>query len=204
MGALVGLRRGRRVQARLSNLLVVLLVIFVLPSALNLTNESAELSWYGARYRVLPFSVCATLVFAAWAILGATRAMCMELQLRTRPGWWLGFALFAAAFGTGFTAIDPQQPLALARGLLSTVTIAAVVQSYMAGFAYPCDPIQFRRVLRALATRSYGRALEELPLWLASAAAALIVALAATLIGAAPELTNYRPENLGVAGLALA
>ena len=202
IGALVGLHRGKRAQARLSNFVVVLLLIFALPSVLSLTTAQHQLSWYGDDYRQLPFSTCAAAVFAGWTVLGAMRTMCMELRVRTRPWWWLVFTFFVAGFAIGFAAIEPRVPLGLLRGLLSTVTIAAIGQSYVAAFSFPCDPIQYRRVLRALADGDYTRALEELPLWLSSAALALIVAVAATVLGAAPEITNERPDNLGPTALA--
>lgn len=203
VGALVGLRRGQRAQARLSNFVIVLLVMLVLKTAFKLDDDGQQLSWYGERFSVLSFSMCAAVIFAAWAVLGAVRAMCIELQLRTRPLCWIGFALFAAGFATGFTAVDPRQPLALLRSLLSAITLAAIVQSYIAAFAYPCDPIPFRRVMQALRSGSWDRALEELPLWVSSAVLALVAALAATIAGSAPALTNERLDNLGASAFAL-
>ena len=116
----------------------------------------------------------------------------------------LAFGLFVTVFIAGFAGIAPTPSLALARCLCATLCVTAIVQSYIAAFAYPCDPVQLRRAERAFATDSYRRALEELPLWPVSAALALAAALAATALGSAPELSNHRLDNLGPVSLAAA
>jgi len=92
--------------------------------------------------------------------------------------------------------------LALLRGLCATLCLTAIVQSYIAAFAYPNDPVQMRRTERALASRRYRRALEELPLWPVSAALALLAALLTTALGATPDLSNRHLNNLGAVSLA--
>lgn len=202
IGALVGLHRGSGLQSRFANLLVVALLVFLLPNVMNLIDPEATLLWFETPMKRLPFAALSAALFAIWAVWGATRAMSMELKIATRPDAWLAFCAFAAVFITGFAGVEPEPSLALLRCLAATLCVTAVVQSYMAAFTYPNDLIQMRRAERAIATGHYRRALEELPLWVVSAGVALAVGLLAATLGAAPELTNRRLDNLGPVALA--
>lgn len=202
IGALVGLHRGSGVQSRFGNLLVVALLMFMLPNIMSIVDPQQTVHWYTLTFRRLPFATVAATLFAAWAVLGALRAMCMELKIGTRPWAWLAFAPFITFFISGFAGIELTPSLELARCLFATLTLAAIVQSYLAAFAYPSDPVQLRRSARAFTGGHYRRALEELPLWLVAAALAVLAALTATALGSAPQLTNQRLDNLGPVSLA--
>ncbi|MCC6707647.1 MAG: hypothetical protein IT492_08810 [Gammaproteobacteria bacterium] len=202
IGALVGLHRGEGLQSRFANLLVVGLLVFLLPNVMNLIDPKATLLWFETPLKRLPFAAVAATLFAAWAVLGATRAMSMELKIATRPDAWLAFCVFAGVFITGFSGVAPEPSLPLLRCLCATLCVTAIVQSYIAGFSYPSDFIQMRRAERAVAAIHYRRALEELPLWSVSAAFALIMGVLTAALGAAPELTNQRLDNLGPVALA--
>lgn len=47
------------------------------------------------------FVLGSALVFAGWAVLGAYRVMCQELQVRTTPWAWLVFSLFLTRAARG-------------------------------------------------------------------------------------------------------
>jgi hypothetical protein len=202
IGALVGLHRGSGLQSRFANLLVVGLLVFLLPNVMNLIDPEATLLWFETPIKRLPFATVSAVMFAAWAVWGATRAMSMELKIATRPDAWLAFTVFAGVYACGFAGIAPEPSLTLLRCLCATLCVTAVIQSYVAAFAYPSDFIQMRRAERAIVARQYRRALQELPLWPVSAAFALALGLLAAMIGAAPELTNQRLDNLGPVALA--
>jgi hypothetical protein len=202
IGALVGLHRGSGLQSRLANMLVVALLMFMLPNVMNIIDPHGTQLWYQYSLPRLPFATVTAVLFAAWAVLGATRAMSMELKIGTRPLVWLAFSLFVTLFAAGFAGVAATPSVALLRGLSGTLCLAAIVQSYIAAFAYPSDPVQLRRTERAFASGRIRRALEELPLWPVSAALALAVALLATALGSAPELSNQRLDNLGPVSLA--
>lgn len=202
IGALVGLHRGSGLQSRFANLLVIALLVFMVPNVMNIIDPKASVLWFEMRLQRLPFATITAVLFAAWAVIGATRAMCMELKISTRPDAWLGFSVFAAVFFTGFAGVAAAPSLALARSLCGALCVTAIVQSYIAAFAYPSDPVQLRRAESAFVAGHVRRALEELPLWLLSAALALAVALVATALGTAPELSNQRLDNLGAVSLA--
>ena len=105
LGALVGLHRGRRVQARLSNVLVVVLLIGVVPRAFSLPDAAAVLTWFGAMFDGLEFALAASAFYAGWALLGATRAMSAELKVRSWPACWIAFPLSTAVFAAGFMVV---------------------------------------------------------------------------------------------------
>jgi len=204
IGALVGLHRGSGLQSRFANLLVVGLLLFMLPNVMNVLDPQGTVLWYEMTLQRLPFAALTTVLLAAWAVLGAARAMSMELKIATRPDAWLAFSVFAAVFCAGFIGVALVPSLALLRSLCATLCVTAIVQSYIAAFAYPNDPVQWRRAERAVASRRYGRALEELPLWPVSAAVALAAGLLVAALGTAPELTLERLDNLGPVALAAA
>ncbi len=204
IGALVGLHRGSGLQSRFANLLVLVLLVFMLPNVMNLIDPHGTVLWYERSLPRLAFGTVTALLFAGWAVFGAMRAMSMELKIVTLPGPWLAFSVFVTFFIAGFAGIAPSPSLALARCLCATLCVTAIVQTYIAAFAYPSDPVQLRRAERAFATRSYRRALQELPLWPMSAVLALAAAVIATALGSAPELTNHRLDNLGPVSLAVA
>ena len=204
IGAVVGLHRGRGLQSRIANVVVVALLMVMVPNVMSMIDPQATVSWYVFDFPRLPFVALAAVLFAAWAVLGATRAMSTEFKIGSWPGPWLAFACFVAVFAAGFVGIAATPSLALMRCLFATLTLTAIVQSYLAAFAYSSDPMQIRRTERAVAMGRWGRALEELPLWPISAALALAAALTTTALGSAPQFTYQRLDNLGPVSLAAA
>ncbi|MEQ8661251.1 MAG: hypothetical protein RLW62_10570, partial [Gammaproteobacteria bacterium] len=204
--AVVSVHRARRQRAPLSTTLVLLLLALVLPDIFGLavpaglTPPPDTLAWYGWRIAPAPFGLALLALLAAWAVLGAYRAMCIELDIRTTPWAWLAFVLFLALVVTG---LAPQPAPALALAVCSAAALYAALLAYVAGFAFARDPLQVRRVLQALADGQPRRALEELPLALSSLVIAFTFAVVATLLGADPALSNERPDNLGAVALAL-
>lgn len=207
--ALVSVHLDRRVRARINIALLMLLLALVLPELTRLTFPGAgtvgdiqgQVTWHGRQYASLAFNVCLMACLALWAMIGAYRMMCLELEVRTRPLMWFLFAGFLAFLlnGLGNWVTAPN----VVRGAASSGAAVACVLSYVAGFAFARDPMQYRRVLRAIAEGRYRRALEEMPLWLSSAALALVLALVAALAGADPLIERQRLDNLGVAALTL-
>ena len=82
---LVGMRLQRRITTRFSNTLLVVVLLVVLGQVLDVFDATDEILWYGIAADRLTFIACSTGVFAAWGIIGAYRAMCNELQVRTTP-----------------------------------------------------------------------------------------------------------------------
>jgi hypothetical protein len=208
LGAVVGIHRDQRRRAHLHLLLVLLLLGMALPDTLGvvfaelpeLGPESGRVSWYGRSFAGADFTLALSASLAVWAVFGAHRAMCIELKVRTLPWAWAAFALYLGGIAHGFWV---QGGNATAGGLLSLLTLVTTLLAYVAGFAFARDPVQFRRLLQAWREGRWRRVIEDLPLWLSSLLLALLCALGAALAGAAPLLSNERPDNLGAAALAL-
>ena len=201
---LVGMRLQRRITTRFSNTLLVVVLLVVLGQVLDVFDATDEILWYGIAADRLTFIACSTGVFAAWGIIGAYRAMCTELQVRTTPWLWIGFALFIGLFATGFSTGFEPTPTNIAMHAASNAAVAAIILSYVAAFSAPRDPIDYRRVLRSLTGGRIKRAVEEMPLWSSSAMLAVVLGLVNLTGGSAPYLGNERFDNLGPAALALA
>ena len=202
--ALVGVRLERRVNSRLSNTVLVIVLILLGFNVLDLIKDYDWVRWYADDYHQLSFTLYSTVFFAAWGITGAYRAMCTELQVRTTPWVWLSFAAFVALYVTGFY-IDATTSLpTLGVHIASTGSIVAIVLSYTAAFAAPRDPIDYRRAVRSIQGNAYLRAFEELPLWFSSAALAVVLGVICCIVGSEPHLSNERIDNLGPVALAFA
>ncbi|MCB1749665.1 MAG: hypothetical protein H6977_05595 [Gammaproteobacteria bacterium] len=208
LGAVVGIHRDQQRRAHLHLALVLVLLGMALPDTLGvvfaglpeLGPESGRVAWYGRSFAGADFTLALAASLAAWAVFGAHRAMCIELKVRTRPWAWSAFALYLAIIAHGFWSQDGN---ASAGGLFSVLALVAALLAYVAGFAFARDPVQYRRLLQAWRDGHGRRVVEDLPLWLSSIGLALACALAAAALGAAPALSNERPDNLGGAALAL-
>lgn len=183
IGGIAAARKGM-LRASTGGWAVVLLFIVGGPWIGLLGGEGAQVNWWGRDWVRLEFMLCSALLFAGWAVLGAHRLMCQELQVRTLPWAWIAFLLFVAAYVSGF-AIRESDGWAQVRnvhfiaGLV--VSLAAV---YPLLFAEAGAPMVLRRVLFRLRTGDSRRALEEAPLWpLTLALAALFTLLTMFLTG---------------------
>lgn len=203
MTALVGMHLERKAKARLSNAVAVALLVGLMWKQYDLFDAGARVAWYGIDLPRLDFTLAAVLGFAVWAILGAARAMCIELKSRTLPWAWLGFIGFTTllAVGLQFPAGGPLASL-LPR-LLATGALVAGVLTYVGAFAFARDPVEYRRVLHAAAGGAWRRALEDLPVWVVSAALCLLLAAGTLLVGTRSHIVNTRFDNIGPGALAL-
>ncbi len=208
--ALVRVHLERRVRARLSIVIVMFLLSLVLPELAQLAvpgfgplrDIGGVISWYGRVYPGMAFNLALLGAFAAWAVMGAYRMMCLELDVRTTPWVWLAFIAFLALVFSGFGDGGPSPDLA--RRWLSSAALFACALTYVAGFAFARDPVQYRRAWAALAAGRLRRALEELPLAVSSALYTVVLALLACVVGSDHAISNERIDNLGPVALALA
>ncbi len=142
--------------------------------------ESGPVGWYGLPIEPGLFHLLSLSAFAGWAMLGFYRLMRAELQFRTWPWAWLGFAAFAMVYGQGF--FHDLLPAVSGAGFDLLVPLAiGVVLVYAALFGEAKDIVRYRWTLRSLGDGDWRRALALLPLWiptyLAVAAVAVVVAL---------------------------
>lgn len=201
--ALIGMHGARRPRSRLLSALVLLALALALPALFDLLDPHARITWYAWSVQRLDFVLASALCAAAWGVAAAWRTMCSELQVRTRPLLWLAFTAFAAVYLVGLAAEPVASPTEWALRLVSCAAVVACVQSYVAAFSLPRQLMDFSRVRAALSRGDRRRAIEDLPLWLSSAAAALACGAIAAAAGARPDLTGTRIDNLGAGALAL-
>jgi hypothetical protein len=167
-------RAGRRLGV-LVMLLPLLLAMWVLPLADR--GAAQGLAWHGRYFDGLTFLALSACAFAAWAAFGAYRGFCRELQVRTLPWAWPGFALFLAFWLAGFAS----EGGGFARAFTGFGLLAALGATYLALYSEPTTAMEIRRVSAAFARGDAVRAMEEMPLWPTTLVLAFAFALAAPL-----------------------
>ncbi|MEX2481810.1 MAG: hypothetical protein WD928_13210 [Gammaproteobacteria bacterium] len=214
IAALVAVRRERQMRPGLHLFIVLILLGLVLPelpAAVRAVatpdlavggSSSQHIMWYGRRWNGTAFTLSLLGAFAVWSLLGAYRSMCSELQMRTLPWAWLSFIVFWGAIGGGFVPGRPATVAGLAQWCSNTALLACAA-SYVAGFAFSRDPIQYRRVFQAWREGRWRRGAEAMPLWVSSAALALLLAIVAALIDVADPAGSTRGAMAGATALAL-
>ncbi len=177
---LQALHREARASRRFGAMLVlvpIFLLLWVGPF-IDSREMARSATWYGMRFERMAFFALSTAAFAAWAVLGAYRSFCRELQVRTRPWAWPAFALFTTAWAAGFAPAD----VGFARAFTGVGLLVCVGATYLALFSDPTTAMIVRRVVAAWARGDRRRALEELPLWPTTLALSFAFALAAPFV----------------------
>ena len=80
---------------------VLLVLIFSGSSTPLVTKLAQNFSWWGREVEGWRFALGTSVLFASWAVFGAYRLMCQELQVRTTPWGWAAFVLFLAWYLSG-------------------------------------------------------------------------------------------------------
>ncbi len=176
--SLLAARRHEAAAGRPGAMGMVVLLLFALWSV-SVPGEKGlhvPVEWYGRLFDRMGFVASTALAFAAWGALGAYRAMCRELQVRTLPWAWPAFGIFVAAWAAGFAhgqTLGPGRAF-VAGGLLATLGL-----TYVALFGDATTFSSVRLVFTRAAAGQWRRALEELPLWPSTLLAAAVFAAAA-------------------------
>jgi hypothetical protein len=204
LGSALAIARRRRADARLSVLphQAAALAAAIAPSWLIGAfgrrwfdfETIREVSWYGAAYGALEFTAIATLLFAAWAVVGSWREMRLELMETNRPLFWPLFLLFLALFLAGFGG-GGSVGLALAYVGVHAATMISLI-------AEPKNAVELRSFGSAVANGGIGRIVTGLPAYGWAFAAALILAVALEIAGPA-RTWNGQMVGGGVAMAAL-
>lgn len=156
--------------------------------------ESGPVGWYGLPIEPGLFHLLSLGAFTGWAVLGFYRLMRAELQFRTWPWAWLGFAAFAMVYGQGF--FHDLVPAASGAGvdLLAPLAIG-VMLVYAAVFGEAKDIVRYRWTLRSFASGDWRRALALLPLWVPTYVVVVVIALlVATRIEPGPLVGGFESE----------
>jgi hypothetical protein len=147
-------------------LLVVLVTINF--GSLLIANGSGNrraLSWYGFNFEFGSFALASAAVFAGWSVIGAYRAMCQSLMVRTTPVVWLLFLIFLTAYCGGFmwhTTWPTDTPVPM----LAVIGLGlGLVFTYLMLFTELTGPLDLRRIAWKWKAREWRRAFEEMPCW---------------------------------------
>jgi hypothetical protein len=176
-------------ERRMPGLLVFFLLLFGVAPWLGAILEKSQetVHWWGGAFPRLDFLLVSTAVFAAWAVFGACRLMCQELEVRTTPAAWVAFALFATGYPAGFLGGSDFLAGAGWLGRLGAVGLLSNLgMAYMMLFAERSDAQTIRRLLLRVEARQWRRALEELPCWPVSLLLAAVSGLLFTLSPSQP------------------
>lgn len=203
LGALTVARRAKRVKSVFGSRIAAAVLALGWAYLASVARGGDEIRWYGAAWSRLPFTVATLGMLAAWAVFGAYRMMCEELQVPTRPWGWLAFILYATGFAGGFVADRLDDPLRTLRILAGMGTIAACAGGYLAAFTLFRDPLVFRRFATYWRSGERRRAMEEIPVWAVSLVLGGLFAALASLLSLDAPLTVTRLESLGPTTLAL-
>ena len=143
-------------------------------------DRTDALTWWGASLPYLWFVLASSIVFAAWAWLGAVRTFAGELRVRQLPWAWVAFSLFFGVWAGGL--LEARAGTAVNRALIVMLItfLATGIGAYVLLLSERTGPMTLARVLRTLRGELEGgvkRALQSLPLWSVSLAAAWLAAL---------------------------
>jgi len=204
--ALIGSRRAVAQRAPGGLLFFLFALVLLGPSIGLVTEAKGVLLWWGLQFPHIDFVLASLIVFAAWAVFGAYRSMCGELQSRTLPWALAAFLVFMALYLAGFFALGPKRTLGPLEAVLVCGLGVSVAAEYFLLFAERIGPMTLRRLLAHAERRHWRRALEDLPGWPIALAMALACATCMFLLPAgesAAPLAKIGGAGLGVALFAL-
>ena len=192
------------VSNRGSGLLIIFVILFVLLSARAFVpdNLAQPMTWWRITLPRIDFMLYSAIVFAAWAVLGAYRAMCDELEIRTTPWALPSFILFAAAYVAGFAIRGTSGDPGALFGVMASGVVTSMVLVYALLLAEKSDAAAWQRLRARLKAQQGKRALQELPLWLVALGVGLVAALAASLLSSTGTDGNVL-NKIGLAPIAL-
>ena len=143
-----------------------LALVFVLgPTLGSHSVRQGTLLWGGVEFSSLDFLLVSAVVFAAWTVFGAYRAMCQELQVRTTPLAWGAFTVFLSIYLAGFMIGRPGAPAGVFGYLSLSGLLVSIALTYLMLFSEPNSPMTVRRLLLRRRARQWRRLFEEMPCW---------------------------------------
>jgi len=192
IASLMATRKGLGHSYARGTWLVLLLLVFSGSSTSLVTKLAQTFFWWGHEVEGWRFALDTSVVFAAWAVFGAYRLMCQELQVRTAPWGWAAFVLFLSWYLAGF-AVRPGDAAPSVVFLIAGLLVSATFTYFML-FTEQTGALVLRRVWVRVQRQEWRRALEEIPCWLVSLALATAFCglLMLTVRQFPGELANYR------------
>ncbi|MEQ1776787.1 MAG: hypothetical protein ABL891_23620, partial [Burkholderiales bacterium] len=181
--------------------LLVLVFLWLVPGLNVLDSMDKTVAWWGLTILQLNFALGTTAAFGAWAVLGAYRSMCDELEIRTTPWALPAFLLCTAAYVAGFTKGELHSGGPSPFFAVTAVgVVVAMVFIYALLFAEKSGAAVWQRLRVRVAAKQWHRALQELPLWLVALVMGLALALVASVSGGKETADTFK---IGTAPIAL-
>ena len=146
-------------------------------------DERLAITWFGHAYPALVFATTLMVFASAWAVLGAYRMLCVELQVATIPVAWSGLIGFVTLVGAGLMVQSAESQLDLARWCATIGFACALAGAYLAAFTLHRDPLAFYRISRHGRAHHWRALAQEIPLWLWSIVLAGGLALLSAALG---------------------
>jgi hypothetical protein len=151
----------------------VLLVLVFSGSSTPIVHKLAQnFAWWGREIEGWRFALGTSVLFASWAVFGAYRLMCQELQVRTTPWGWAAFVLFLAWYLAGF-AIQTGNPEPSTMFCIVGLLVSTAL-TYLMLFTEQTGALVMQRVWVRVQRQEWHRVLEEMPCWLVSLALATV------------------------------
>jgi hypothetical protein len=128
---------------------MLLLVVLsnLVPLAALVGGDEGQVRWWGVGLPMAGFTAASAAGFAAWALVGAWRAMARELREPCRHWAWPAFAAFTALWWAGLApATGPRPPLASS---LSVAGFILAIATYVGAVLDPLTPVGLARFTQA-------------------------------------------------------
>lgn len=134
-----------------------------LPRLLLGASSVSQIYWYGWAIHAGHFALASAALLAVWAVVGAYRALCQALAVRTIPSVWLAFVACTTLYTAGFAAA--QVGVTALQAIAWCALAWTVALTYLMLLTEPAGPVVVRRVQRKLDVGQWRRAAEEMPCW---------------------------------------
>ncbi|MGR9093230.1 MAG: hypothetical protein ACU85U_21880 [Gammaproteobacteria bacterium] len=203
IGALVGTRLEKHARSTLASWAALGTIVLLLVYFSVYYRSTDAIAWFGRDSDRFDFLTVSLFALAGWTVFGAYRMMSSELAVATRPWAWSAFVIYLTIYFAGALiqpnwALDRSLAVFAAAGLV--VSIGA---SYLAAFALYRDPLTFHRLATYATAGQWRRFFEELPVWMASFAIAIVFSLLCAALTTAPVYSNERVETVGFGGIVI-
>ena len=174
--SLLALRNRVALRSSITLLAQFLGLMYLFPFLTRIFSGTGSVNWFGIDFSWIDFGLISIALAAAWAVTGVYRLMAITLQIRSTPVAWLLFAVVIGFYCIGF--IFDGNEVQSQHSLFSAVVFTAYCGlSYVAAFTDRRDPIELRRLIFAVRSKNWKRALEQVPYWTASYLLALITVI---------------------------
>lgn len=203
IGALVGTRLEKHARSTLASWAALGTIVLLLVYFSVYYRSTDAILWFGTDCDRFNFLTVSLFALAGWAVFGAYRMMSNELAVATRPWAWSAFVIYLTIYFAG-TFIRTDWPFERSLALLAAAgLVVSIGASYLAAFALYRDPLTFHRLATYASAGHWRRFFEELPVWIASFAIAIVFSLICAVLTTAPVYSNERVEAVGLGGIVI-